>query len=468
MKKLWLARTLALSLFMGPAALQAQQVHQLTVKDAVELAFKNVVELKNLQLDYQIQDAKNREILGSALPKITGALSMSHYLKLPLILFPDGSEAAIYNVLQREDVRNGTGTPVPNRPTFALRQVSFQQPWNASAGATLEQLLFQPDVFVGLQARRAALDYATANIEVAKEKIKDSAYKRYYAILIAEKQLVFLNDGMKRMEKLLNDNTIMYKNGFAEQLDIDRAQVALNNLRTTKSILESGIQMGYTGLKFALGVSQKDSVVLKDTLSAEMVKANILSEGDNFRYEDRKEIQQLAVVKKLQQLDVKRYKLGYWPTVAAFVNYSTNGQGQKFILTDRDAFWLNASLVGLNINVPIFDGNQRKYKIKQAQLALAKVENSTQFVKQAIDLEQKLVQEALKSSLHNLDVQERNIKLAQQVYNTTKKKFEQGLGSSFEVIQAENALQESQSRYFDALYNAVIAKVSFLKSLGKL
>jgi len=54
------------------------------------------------------------------------------------------------------------------------------------------------------------------------------------------------------------------------------------------------------------------------------------------------------------------------------------------------------------------------------------------------------------------------------VYNGTKTKFEQGVGSSFEVLQADTDFQTAQSNYFSALYNAVVAKVSYLYSLGKL
>jgi outer membrane protein TolC len=74
----------------------------------------------------------------------------------------------------------------------------------------------------------------------------------------------------------------------------------------------------------------------------------------------------------------------------------------------------------------------------------------------------------MRNALLNLDIQERNLELAQKVYNTTKLKFEQGLGSSFEVLQADTDYQTAQSNYFNALYNATVAKISYQYSLGKL
>jgi outer membrane protein len=443
---------------------QAQQKYELTVKEAVDLAYKNVVDLKNAQIDYQIQVAKNREILGQAFPQLTGNAGANRYLKVPALLFPDATSTAVYSILKDEGVTGNNG-PITTVPSPTLRQVSFQQPWNLSVGATLTQLLFQPDVFVGLQARQTALDYSQALVEQAKEKIKDSAYKRYYAILIAEKQLHFIDEGVQRLQKLYHDDSIMYNNGFAEKLDLDKVQVQLNNLTTTRSAIENAVNIGYAAMKFAIGLSQQDTVVLKDDLNSASVKENILAEG--FKYEDRTEIRTLNQLEKLQNLDVKRNQLGYLPTVALSGNYTLNGMGPRFFTSGED-FWFSSSFIGININIPLFDGFQRRYKVQQSRLNVQKLQNTIVNVKQAIDLEQKITSGSLRSALFNLDVQERNMELAQRVYNGTKLKFEQGLGSSFEVLQADADMQTAQSNYFNALYNAIVTKISYQSSLGKL
>jgi outer membrane protein TolC len=257
----------------------------------------------------------------------------------------------------------------------------------------------------------------------------------------------------------------MYVNGFAERLDLDKVQVQLNNLKTTTSIVESSVNISYAALKFALGLSQKDSIVLKEELSTEAIKENILD--DNFKYEDRAEIRTLDYSKRLRELDAKRHRLGYLPTVALAGNYSIVGQGQKFF-TNPDTKWFKTAFVGMNVNVPIFDGNQRKQRMQQSLLNVEKLENTTALVKQGIDLQQTITREILKNALLNLDTQERNMRLAETVYNTTKKKFEVGLGSSFEVLQSDNDWQQAQANYFNALYNSIIAKISYQASLGKL
>jgi len=438
----------------------SQKRYEITVREAVELAFKNVTEVKNAELDVEIQDAQNKEIRGQALPQIAGTSSVNRYLQVPQILFPASSEG-IYRVLMDEGLLP-QGTKIP-APTAQL--VSFVQPWNTNIGASLSQLLFQPDVFVALRARKSALGYREASLEVVKERIKDSAYRRYYAILIAEKQSVFLKGGIERLQKLYHDDSIMFVNGFAERLDLDKVQVQLTNLQTSLSVLENSVMLAYAALKYTIGISQRDTVFLREGLTNEDIKRNVLD--DNFKYEDRKEIQAMTYSRRLQELDVKRYKLGYLPTLSAVASYTYQGVGPE-IFTDKSTIWFKSSLVGLNLNVPIFQGLQRKYKVQQAQFNLQKVDNAVENLKQIIDLQQTVSKESLKSALLNTDAQQRNVQLAENVYNSTKKKFEAGIGSSFEVLQADNDWQTAQSNYFTALYNAIIAKISYQSAIGRL
>jgi outer membrane protein len=316
-----------------------------------------------------------------------------------------------------------------------------------------------------LQARKTALGYSHVNLELVKERVKDSAYRRYYAILIAQKQSEFLQGGIERLMKLYHDDSIMFKNGFAEKLDLDKVQVQLTNLQTSQNVLDNSIKLAYAALKYSIGVSQKDSVVLKEGLTSEDIKRNALD--DNFKYEDRKEIQAIAYARRLQELDVKRYKLGYLPTLSAVAGYTISGMGQQFI-TNNNFIWFKSALIGLNLNIPIFDGFQRKYKVQQSEFNLQKVDNVAENLKQVIDLQQTVSKESFKNALLNLDAQQRNVQLAESVYQTTKKKFESGIGSSFEVLQADNDWQTAQSNYFTGLYNVIIAKISYQSALGKL
>ena len=442
------------------------QVYEITVKDAVDLAFKNVTDLKNAKLDYKISEARNKEIIGMALPQVTGSLQGNHYLSLPQIQFPDGSEVQIYDVLRENGVKDGSGNPITKEGEFTYRNFSFLTPWNINGGVSVQQLLFEPQVFVGLQARKELLENSNISIKVTEDKIREMVYKSYYSVLISKKQLGFLQESIKRLEKVSSDMGEMYKNGFVERLDIDKTTVSLNNTKSSQRQLEHAVNIGMAILKMNLGLSQTDSLILKDELTPDYIKEGILD--DSFNYEDRNEVKLLNSAIKLQSYDVRRYKLSYAPTVSAFYNFQRTGQRNSQGNDNSPWFWYSTNLVGLNVSVPIFDGNQKKYKIQQSQFALEKAMNSLDNVKKGIDLEMVVAKNTLTNAVLTMDAQENNMQLAERVFNTVKKKYEQGVGSSFEILQADTDLQQAQTNYFKALYDAIIARISYQKALGKL
>ncbi len=455
-------------LILSGSAAKAQTKYEVTVRDAVDIAFKNVTDLKNAQLDYRIAEARNKEITAAALPQVSATLQGNHYMSLPLIQFPDATENSIYDVLKREGVKDGNGNPITGDGQFNVRSFSFFSPWNVNMGASVQQLLFEPQVFVGLLARKALLESSTLEIKVMEDKIREGVHKNYYAVLIAEKQLWYVQESLKRLEKLAHDMEVMYKNGFAERLDIDKTNVSLNNTKAIENQLKNGIAIGYAGLKMTLGLSQSDTLVLKDNLSSAQVKEGLLEQS--FSYEDRNEIKLLNKAKELQGYDIRRYKLSYFPTVAAFYSFQETGQRSAAAVSagSKPWFWYNTNQVGLSVNIPIFDGLSKKFKIQQAKFTLQKVENTLDLTKKGIDLEITVAKNTLTNAILNMNVQEDNMKLAEQVYNSEKKKYEIGTGSSFSILKADTDLQQAQSNYFKALYDAIIAKVSYLKALGKL
>lgn len=455
-------------ILLASGTVQSQQKYRLTVNQAADLALKNVTEIKNLQIDRELQLVKNREYVGQTMPQVNGSIQTQHFFNIPVTLLPDFVSPSVYQVLTDNGVRNGAGSPI-TKPNAAPQYfpAQFGVPWQSSAGIQFQQLLFQPDLFIALKARKKAIDFTDANIKVMEDSIKSNVARAYYSVLIAEKRKKYLDSSIKRLDKLKSDQEKLFKNGFAEHLDIDKTQVTLNNLNTTSTQIERLIEIGYASLKFSLAINQADTLELSDSLSIDLVKKDLL-ELSNFNYNDRKEIQLLNVVKDLQGLDLKRNKLAYIPTVATFFSYSRNALGQKFNLLNFSDPWFKTSLWGINLNVPIFDGGQKAQRIKQANLNLQKTNNTISNVQRAIDLQLKASSVLFKNALSSLDMQDKNVVLAEKVYNTTKKKYEQGLGSSFELLQTAAELENAQSNYFQSLYDAINARISYNRALGKL
>ncbi|MEO6547215.1 MAG: TolC family protein [Ferruginibacter sp.] len=464
MKTVKLLGAAALLLLAGGA--MAQKTNEFTVKQAVDYGVKNAVQVKNALLDIKIQQQTNREITAAAYPQLNGSINTTHYYNIAVQTLPNFISPSVYQVLQDQNVKDGSGNPIA-KPIGGFGDINaqFGVPWSASGGVDFSQLLFDGQVFVGLQARKSSIELSTKYAEVTAEQIKANIYKIYYQLVVGNSQLASLQANIDRFDKLLHDTKEIYKNGFAEKLDVDKVMVQLNNLTTEKEKVMQQLNAGNAGLKFLMNMPQKEALVLTDSLTDEELKTNILDESYN--YEDRKEIQLLTLSSKLNAYNVKRYTLSRIPTIAAFASYSKNAQRQSFNFFNKGD-WFTTSLIGVKISVPIFDGFARKARIEGAKLQLEKSVNSLQQGKESMDNDVLQARIRMKSAILTADVQKQNIRLAEDVFNTTRKKFDQGLGSNQEIYTAQTELKVAQNNYYSALYDAITAKIDYLQAVGKL
>jgi outer membrane protein TolC len=439
---------LLVSLFFVTAALAQEQktIHAFSLADAVSYAQKNNVQVKNTLLDIEIQTQTNREIASAALPTIGSSLSATNFLTIPTSLLP----GQIFG--------GAPGTFIP---------VQFGTKYNSTYGLNFNQILFDGQVFIALQARATSLEWKKKNAALTEENIKANIYKIYYQLSASKTQLNILDANIERLQKLANDAAVMYKNGFAEKLDVDKVNVQLNNLQTEKLKANNSVTIGFMGLKMLMGMPVKDSLVLTDIINESNLSTDVLYE-DNFEYGVRKDFQYLTTIQKLSQYNIKRYQLSYLPTITLNGAYTKNAQRTKFDFFEKNGNWFETSLIGLNINLPLFTGMSRVAKVNKAKLELQQVDNQMAALKNNIDNELSQSKLNYMSSVATVNFQKKNMQLAENVYSQTKKKFEAGTGSNTEISAAQADLVAAQNNFMNALYAALIAKVDLLKASGKL
>jgi outer membrane protein TolC len=242
--------------------------------------------------------------------------------------------------------------------------------------------------------------------------------------------------------------------------------VQLANLETEKRKVVNSISNGYYGLKVLLGMPVKDELILTDSLGEDQIKEGVL-EKTNYTYADRKEFQYALIGKQLNEFNVKRYELSKIPTFTLNGNYAKNAQRGQWDFTGPGD-WFTISSVSINMSIPIFNGFLIRSKLGQAKIQLETVNNEIEALKLSIDNDVAVSTNNFKSAIADIDFQKRNMALAETVYNQTKKKYEAGTGSQVDIDLAQTNLKEAQTNYVSALYDAVIAKIDFLKATGKL
>jgi len=453
----------------GPLAAQTDSLpvrYEFTLRQAIDYAKKNNVQVKNALLDVQRQEQVNREVTALAYPRLNANINTVFNPGIVTTVLPNFISPATYQVLIDKGVRDGSGNPIQMPADFGFIEAQFGTRYSANAGLNLTQILFDGQVFVGLLARKATMEFATKNADITVEMIVANVAKIYYQLVVSRTQVELLDSNIALLEKNLRDTRILYENGFREKLDIDKSDVQLSNLRSERNKVMNQVSNGYYGLKLLMGMPIGHELVLTDSLAESFVVDGAL-EGEKPRYEDRTEFQYAQVGLKLNQYNLRRYKLSQIPTLSLSAVYAKNAQRSTWNFLGRGD-WFTISNINLNLAIPIFNGFVTKSKIQQSRIDLWKTENQISALKNSIDREVITSKNNFASALERLNAQRKNQALAEQVYRQTKKKYEIGTGSQIEVNVAQTDLKAAQTNYLTALYDAIISKIDYLQATGKL
>ena len=446
MKTIIRSKWLILSLLLASNLSFSQQ--NFSLREAVDYAVKNHINIRNAQLDILNAEARVNEIKGIGLPQINGNFGYTNNFIIQKVFIPAKTfdpKAAEGDVIAAE---------------FGVRNAG-------QAGIGLSQILFDGSYLLGLKAADVYKELSKKALVQTKQQSAENVTKAYYSILVNEERMKLLNLNIGRLDSLLRDTRALNGQGFVEKIDVQRLEVQRNNLKIETQNVERLQDLSYYLLKFQMGKKVNEVVVLTDKL-ADINVNELLPENEiDLKYTNRIEYSILQTQDRLAQLDLKNQKSAYLPKVILTSNFNYSaGRPQFFDLITQP--WFNAASAGLAIQIPIFDGFQRKNRIVQSQNNLQKVKNGYELLENSIDLQVKQGQITLKNAYETLQEQKANMELAQEIVRVSKIKYKAGVGSNLEVVTAEISYKEAQTNYFTTFYNALIAKVDLDKALGKL
>lgn len=417
-----------------------------TLQQAIEYGYTNQANTKNASIDAEIAQKKINELIGVGLPQLTGSAELSKFIEIPTSFVP----AEFFG-----------GEPGEYFP------VKFGQPYSSSVGVSASQLVFDGSYLVGLQASKTYAELARRNLQQSKIETASAISKAYYTVLVMNERVALLNANVERVSKLKNDTKAMYDNGFVEKIDYDRIELTYNNIVSEKQKMERFASTSLNLLKFQMGMPLDSQLELVDKLETISFDENITAE-ENTDASKRIEYSILQTQKHLQELDLKRNRFEYLPSLVAFGSVSANASRNEFDIFDTDKRWYPTAIVGAKLSIPIFDGLQKAARINQSKLTLKKIDNGFTSLEQGIKLDAQNSKNQLLSSVESLKIQRKNRELAQEVARISKIKYDQGIGSNLELVNAETSLKEAETNYYSALYDALIAKIDYAKATGTL
>src|SRR5690606_16986916 len=448
--KIYLALLIPLVFFGFEAIAQEvppSETLQINLQETLEYALENNVDAKNARLEILVSETTVKEETAAGLPQINSSFGLS-YNPLVQVMF------------------------VPNEPPFGdpsnpsdVIPIRFGVAYSSNLGVTVSQMIFDGSFFIGLRAAktfRALTEFDRVKVE---NDVIENIKKAYFGVLVNAERIKLSESNLARIDSLLKETTAMQEAGFSEKIDVTRIKVQRNNTYSQYERSKTAYEISKELLKLQMGLPKEYNIVLSETLrelNPEADLTNLLA----LEKEGRVEMDQLNTNIELAGLDLKNNTAQYMPTLDFNGSFSRSGAGDSFQSTFDSQNWFSASMLGITLNIPIFDGLAKSARIQRNRIQLRQLENQKFLLDQNIELEIFQARQNLANDIKVLKVQRESMELAQEVYDMSKIKYNEGVGSNFEVVEADSDLIEAEINYLSALYDGLISKVDLEKALG--
>jgi outer membrane protein TolC len=434
-----------LLLLFSLVAFSASAQHQLSVQEAQILGLQNNINVKNAKLDVSLAKKKVMETIAMGLPKINGEVNWQQFLEIPTTVVP----ANMF---------------VPTAPEGQYTELQFGTEHNSTATLSASQLLFDGSYIVGLKASKIYSSLSQQSLQLTEQQIQDSIAAAYYNVLVAEQRKDFLQLIAEIHQGILDEVQARYDLGMVEDLDVDRMALTLSNMKIQSENMDRMTEVAYLYLKLILGIPLEETLVLSDSLPA------LLSQNQNLKIqepniENRLELQLAETQTRLMKLDLRRYQSQFLPSISAFGSYSENAFRDEFNFFD-EGNWYPTKVIGLKATMNIFDGFSRVAKVQQAKIKLQQAKNNRAQVAESLSLAHKVALSNYLTALHTQKQKTENLELSKKIYLKTMAKYREGLVSSMELSQSGADYSQAQADNAQAIYNLLIAKTNYNRSVG--
>ena len=424
----------------------------MSLKEAINYALQNNPELKKSKFDVSISRETVKQTVAIGLPQVTASGGYQHYNRIP-----------------GNWIKNFA--PTPGAPEYIFLQ--FQQQVNSTGTIGVNQLLFDGSYLVGLKATKQFVDMSKFLEAKTEYDVQVNVSKAYLMVASTRMNIGLLENNIAVLEKSTADVKALFEEGFSEELDYQRLQLSLNNLKVQKQKLENTVDMLLNVLKLQMGMDLTENLELSDDIESidAYIRMSDIANTSSWTPSLRPEFQVLNQAITLGKLDKKRYQMGYLPKLVGFYQHQQMTMRPEFNFFESNLTpnnnWVPSDLFGLQIQWTLFDGLNAQSKIREVQYKIDKAEVDLKSFENAASMEWKNAQNTYKLQLQQAALQKENMDLAQDIYDKTQIKFQEGVGSTLEMAQAESELKNSQINYLNAVYDLVLAKIEYHKAIGK-
>ena len=451
----------------------------LDLQGAVDQALAFNKSLKNSRLEVDRARKRNWEAISQGLPQVDGAVDYMTYFNYELEFnFSMGGDGGItpdmiqeaFNATQAQfpfytmdDLAvHGANTFYDGYLNSLLPPSTILLSDQSTAMLSVNQLIFSGQYIVGLQTAKLAMQISEQNLVYNELNIKESVISAYYLVLLTEESLEIVKQNLENLEETLAQTEIMFRTGMAEQTDVDQIRITVNQLANANTSLARNLDLNYNMLRFQLGLETNVELELTDDLKSlfETMQAESSQDAPYVLYNNIS----YQIMQTQEEINKKIVGLEHWnfaPTINGFYYYNSNILTKDFDMNPNH-------LAGLSMAVPIFSSGMIKARVDQDKIDYNMAQINRDILKDQLLLQEKQYKYNLQNSLENFFTQQENVEVAQRVYDSYRRKFEQGMATSLELTQANDNYLNAENNYLTAILEVMNAKLQLDKLMNTL
>jgi outer membrane protein TolC len=428
-------KLLTLLILIGSAGLlQAQQKLTLDLDGARKQAMEYNKTILNSNLARDKAELALRETIANGLPQLNAAVDYSNALGAKMsIRFAENMPAS---------------------------EIEIKPQSNFNLNAT--QLIFSGNYIVGIQTARLYRDMAGMSIEKTELEVMAQVTESYQLVLLSDELLKLLRQNLSNLQNLYTKTEALERVGIIEKNDLDQLFVQVNTLQNAVKSSERQMEMATNLLRLQLGVSADTEIELTSPIDQMLDNALAASaNGSSFRIENHIDFRLMNQQEIVSRKMIDMQRANALPTLSGYYRYT-----YKLLKPDFDM--TPANMVGLQMNIPVFSSGVRNAQVKQSRIDLETTQNNKSLLSDQLRVQEKQLLYNYKSNLETYINQKTNVEVSRRVYSSLKLKYEQGLISGLDLINADNNYLRSETDYISAIMQLLQARVQLQKLYGQL
>jgi len=452
---------LPLCLFLFTCSLGKAQ-HTFSVKEAKAYATEHSFQIKNIRFDKASAEQTIKETRAMGLPQINGTVDFTNFLDIPTSVAPaDAFGFPDYITEYLVATSQASGIPInfpdpASQPEFS--ELQFGTKYNTSAGISVNQLLFDGVYFYGLKAAKAYREMVKIQENKTQEELEQAIEKAYYMVLIAQENIDLLSKNLILLDKTHLDTKGLFEQGFIEQQTVDQIELNKSAIENKLNNAKDQLKLSKLMLKFQMGIPATETIELTDKVKNMIVLTN---NPPAFNAANLSEYKVVEYQEKLMTISKQADKSNAYPKLYGFLNHSQNAFSNSFGY--KGVKWYPTTLLGVQLQVPIFSGFQLNAAMKKANIEIERTKALKTFTEEKLSLEYTQASTNYSSAITALSIAEKSLALAKSIEEKTLIKFKEGMVSSIDLTTTQGQSLSSQGAYISALLNLLNAKADIQK-----